>query len=127
MILALSFSAAACSAATSFDSQKSVVVVAETDVRLIEVVVDDAGAVEVVSCLEWEEGAHAHHDGSEHFITNVKVVVGEAAALVGDNAVIGVLGGVLWYGDPEGRSYLHALEYEVHAVGILPLRSAEPA
>ena len=55
------------------------------------------------------------------------MVVGETTALVGDNAVIGVLGGVLWYGDPEGRSYLHALEYKIHAVGILPLRPAAPA
>ena len=51
-----------------------------------KLVFNEAMAVEVVCGLEWKERAHAHHDGAEHFIADVEVVVGEAAALVSDDA-----------------------------------------
>ena len=85
---------------------------------------DEAVAVEVVGRLEGEEGPHAHHDGSKHFIANVKVVVSEATTLVSDDTVIWVFGGIFRHSDAERRSHLHALEDKIHAVGILPLHSA---
>jgi len=53
--------------------------------------------------------------------------VGEAAALVSDNPVVGVLGGIFRHGDAEGGSDLHAFENEVHAVGIVAHYAALPA
>jgi len=72
-------------------------------------VFNEAVAVEVVCCFEGEERAHAHDEGTEHFVANVEVVMGEAAALVGDNAVIGIFGGIFRDGDTERRSDLQAL------------------
>ena len=65
--------------------QKRVVVVAKADRGAIELLFNEAVAVEAVCCLEREERAHAHHDQAQHLITDVKIVVGEAAALKGDN------------------------------------------
>src|SRR5215469_5894598 len=67
------------------------------------------------------------YDRAEHFIADVEVVVGEAAALVSDNPVVGVLGGIFRHGDAEGGSDLHAFENEVHAVGIVAHDAALPA
>src|SRR4051794_11998918 len=52
-----------------------------------------------------------------------EVVVREAAALAGKDAVVRVLGGIFWHADAEGRPLLHALEDEVDTVGV-PLRHA---
>ncbi len=73
--------------------QKRVVVLAKADLGAIELLFNEAVAVEVVCCLERKERAHAHHDRTQHFIADVKIVVGEAAALKSDNSVIGVLAG----------------------------------
>src|ERR1700741_1716104 len=50
----------------------------------------------------------------------------QPAPLVGEDAVVGVLGGIFRYADAEGWADLHALENEVHAVGVLAYHSAEP-
>ena len=57
--------------------------------------------------------------GPEHFVVDAEIVVGEATPLVGEDAIVGVLGGKFRHGDAEGRTDLHALEDEVHAVGVL--------
>src|SRR5215469_11593679 len=99
--------------------EKGVVVLAEADVGTIELMFNEAVAVEVVGGLEREERADAHNDGAEYFIANVEVVVSEAAALVSDDAVIGVFGGIFRHRDAEGRPHLHAFENKIHAVGIV--------
>jgi hypothetical protein len=63
------------------DGQKGVVVLAESDLGFLEPLFDEGVAVEIIGGLEGQEGGHAHHDRSKHFIVNVEVVVGEAAAL----------------------------------------------
>src|ERR1700758_4582387 len=78
--------------------EKRVVVLAEADVGTIELLFNEAVAVEVVCCLERKERAHAHNDRAQHFIADVEIVVGEAAALMSDNPVIGVVGGIFRHG-----------------------------
>src|SRR6202007_1740921 len=63
---------------------------------------------------------------TEHFVVDVEMVGGEAAPLVGEEGVCGVLGGICRCGDAEGWADLHALENEVYAVDVLASHSAEP-
>ena len=50
--------------------------------------------------LRWnpqrQERGDPHDHRAEGFVTDVEIVVGEAAALTRQDAVIGVLGGVFW-------------------------------
>ena len=62
---------------------------------------------------------HAHDDRSKHFIVNVEVVVREAAALMRQDPVVGVLGRILGEADPEGGPLFHALENEIDSIGAL--------
>ena len=50
----------------------------------------------------------------------------EAAALVGDDAVVRVLAGIFRYADAKSRPLLHALEDEIDAVGVLVRHAAQP-
>jgi hypothetical protein len=102
------------------NSQECVVIFAKADLRSVELLLDEAVAVEVIRRLEGKERRHPHDDGAEDFIADVEVVVGETALLAGQNAVSGILGRKLRHGDAEARSLLHALEDEVDAVGVLP-------
>ena len=52
------------------------------------------------------------------------MVVGEAAALAGKDAIIGILGWVFRHGDAKRRPLLHALEDAVDAVAIRPHHAA---
>ena len=74
------------------DGQKGIIVLAEAYSRTLEFLLDEAVAVEIIGGPEGEERGHAHHHGAEHLIADVEVVVREAAALVGENAVMRVLG-----------------------------------
>ena len=106
------------------DRKEGIVVLAEADLRTVEFLLDEAVAIEVVSRLEGEERGHTHHHGAKSFIADVEVVVGEAAALAGEDAVVRVLGGIFRHADAEGRPLLHALEDEIDAVGVLVRHSA---
>src|SRR5260370_33483564 len=55
--------------------QKGVVIFAEADLGMTELVFNEAVAVEVVCCLEGEERTHAHDEGTEHFIVKVEMVM----------------------------------------------------
>src|SRR5207342_2457402 len=57
---------------------------------------------------------------------DVEVVVGEAATLASEDAVMWVLGGIFRQADTEARTLLHALEDEIDAVGVLVRHSAQP-
>jgi hypothetical protein len=50
----------------------------------------------------------------------------KAAALVGEDAVVRVGGGVFRHGDAQGCSLLHALEDEVDAAGVFLRHAAQP-
>ena len=68
---------------------------------------------------------HANDDGSQHLIPDVEVVVCEAAPLVRQDAVVGVLRGILRHGDAEGPPLFHALEDEVDAIEPALVHAAE--
>src|ERR1700760_4493359 len=108
------------------DREKGVVALAEPDLRTLELLLDETVAVEVVGGPEREERGDPHHHRAEGFIAQVEIVVRETAALVGEDPVIWILGGVFRHGDAKGGSLLHALEDEVDAVGALPCHAALP-
>ena len=45
---------------------------------MIELLLDEVVAVEVICRLEGEEGCDTHHHGAENFIADIEVVVCEA-------------------------------------------------
>src|SRR5262249_42541222 len=91
-----------------------------------ELMLDEVVAVEVVCGSEGEERGHTHHDRPEHFVVDVEIGGGEATPVVGEDAMVGVFGGILRHGNAEGGAALHALENEVHAVSVHLDHSAEP-
>src|SRR5215469_5244829 len=120
MMSGLSLSAAAWRAATSSTATKALSFLRK---GMSELMLDEAVAVEVVGGSEREEGGHTHDDRAEHFVVDVEIVVGKTAPLVGEDTVVGVLGGIFRHGDAEGRSDLHAFE----RVGdILPINPIPP-
>src|SRR5258708_32618413 len=79
--------------------------------------------VEPVRGMEGEERCHANDNRPEHLVPDIEVVMGEAAGLMRQDAVVGILRGILRHADPKRPALLHALEDEVHAVS-LPLLHA---
>src|SRR3981189_386838 len=108
------------------DGEEGIFGLAEADLRPLELLLDKAVAVEVVGGLEREERGHPHHHRAQGFVAEVEVVVREAAALAGEDPVIWILGGVFGGADAKARPLLHALEDEVHAVGVVPDYAALP-
>src|SRR6478736_7340608 len=104
--------------------QEGIVILAEADLRTIELPLDEVVAVEVICRLEGEEGCDTHHHGAENFIADIEVVVCEAAALAGEDAVVWILGGILRHADPEARPLFHTLEDEIDAIGVPLCHSA---
>lgn len=88
----------------SVNSQQGVVVFAEADLAAVQLLLHEGVAVEVVGTLKGEGGCHPHDGGPQHFIANVVVVVREAAPLVRQNAMVGILRGTLRQADGEGRA-----------------------
>ena len=82
-------------------------------------------AVEPVGGMKGKEARHAHDDGPQNCIPDIEVVVGEAAPLVGQDAMVGVLRRKFGHADAEGSALLHALEDEVDAIGFLLLHAAQ--
>jgi hypothetical protein len=109
------------------DRQECIVVLAEANLRAVEFLLDEAVAIEVISRLEGEERGHPHHHGAENFIADVEVIVGEAAALVGQDAIVRVRRGIFRHTDAEGCPLLHALEDEVDTVPVGPGHAAQPS
>jgi hypothetical protein len=81
------------------NGEECVVVLAKANACTIELLLDVVVAVEVIRRLERKEGCHPHDHGTQDFIADVEVVVGEAALLAGQDAVIGILGRELRHGD----------------------------
>src|SRR2546430_14891767 len=106
------------------DRKEGIVVLAEADLRAVELLLDEAVAIEVVSRLKGEERSHTHLYRTENLIADVEVIVGEAATLAGEDAVVRVLGGIFRHADAEARTLLHALEDEIDAVDVFVRHSA---
>src|SRR2546430_13963755 len=60
------------------------------------------------------------------FIADVEVIVGEAAALVGEDAIVRVRRRIFRHTDAEGCPLLHALEDEVDTVPVGSDHAAQP-
>ncbi len=68
------------------DSQKRIVVLAEAHLLPVQFLLDKIAAMEIVGGLEGEKRGHPHGHRSQHFIFGVEAVMGEAAALPGQDA-----------------------------------------
>src|SRR5688572_11684296 len=104
--------------------QKGVVVFVKADAGALQFPLHEGVAVEPIGSMERKETGHADDDRPQHLIADVEVIVGKAAALVSEDAVVGILRGKLWHGDAEGPALFHALEDEVDAVGPVFLHAA---
>ena len=98
----------------------------EADLCSVQLLLDEAVSVEVIRGLERQERGDPHHHRAQGFVADVEIVVGEAAAVAGKDAVIGILGWIFRHGDAKCRPLLHALEDAVDAVGIRPHDAALP-
>lgn len=76
-------------------------------------------AVEIVGGLEGKERRDANHDGSQDLIADIEIVVRVAATLMRQDAMVGIFRGQLGDADAERGPLLHALENEIHAVGLV--------
>ena len=125
MMAGLRRSAAACKAATSSTARKALSFLWKADAGALQFPLDEGVAVEPVGGVKGKEAGHADDDRPQDLVPDVEVVVGEAAPLVRQDAVVGVLGGILRYADAEGAALFHALEDEVDAVGPTLLQAAQ--
>src|SRR5438132_13648504 len=106
MISALSRSAAACRFGRVVHRQESVVVFMEADLFPLQFLFDERVAVEPVGGMKGKEARHAHDDGPQNCVPNIEVVMGEAAPLVRQDAMVGVLRRKLGHPDAEGSALL---------------------
>ncbi len=91
----------------------------EADVGSIQFLFDEGVAVEPVGGVKRKEGGHPQHHRSQNLIPDVKIVVRETAALVRQDAVVRVLGGIFRDTDAESPALFHALEDEIDSVTVL--------
>ena len=99
---------------------------AEADPLPLEFLLDEAVTVQVIGDLEGEERGHPQDHRPERLVADIEVVVCEAAALTGEDAVMRVLARILRQADAVGRPLLHALEDEVDAIGVASRHPMEP-
>src|SRR6266536_2712963 len=122
MMVGLRRSAAACSTATSSTAKKALSFLWKLIPALVSSRSMKEWPFEPISGMEGEAGSHAQDDGPQDCIPDVEIVMGEAAALVRQDAVVGVLGGKLRHADAKGTPQFHAPENEVdpQSVPVLP-------
>ena len=75
--------------------EEGIVVFAETDALTLEFAGDEGVTVDPVADWEGEKGAHAQDHGAEHFIANVKVIVGIGGPAPFEDAVMRIIGRVV--------------------------------
>src|ERR1700737_2398193 len=107
------------------DCQEGIIALAEADIFPIQFLLDEVVSIQVVGCLKGKIGSHPHPYRAQHLVTDIEVVVGEAATLLGQNAIVGIGGRVLGDTGAEGVALLHALENEVDAVVVPPFHLAQ--
>jgi hypothetical protein len=62
----------------------------EADAGALEFPFHERVAIEPIGGVKGEEAGHAHDDRSQNLVADVEVVMREAAALVGEDAIVGV-------------------------------------
>jgi hypothetical protein len=105
--------------------QEGVVVFAEGDALPVQFVFEEAVGVQTGGGLKGKEAGHAHDHRSQDRIAEVEVVVSEAAALPGQDAIVRVGGRVLGGRGPEGRALLQAFQNEVDPVLVPVLHATQ--
>jgi hypothetical protein len=91
----------------------------EADLGSIQFLLDEAVAVEPVSGVKEKEGGHTQNDRSQNLISDTEVVMRETAALVCQDAIVRVWGGIFRHADAKCPTLFHALEDEVDPVSLL--------
>jgi hypothetical protein len=95
--------------------EESVVVFPETDLTAHQFALHEGVAVEVIGGVEGKERGHTYDNRSENFVADVEVEMGEAAALVRQDAMVGVLCRELRHADAKRPALFHAPEDEIDA------------
>ena len=75
----------------------------KADLTAIQFLLHEGVAVEPVGGVKRKEAGHAQEDRPQNLVPNVEIVVGEAAALMRQDPMIGVLGGILRHADANVR------------------------
>lgn len=98
------------------NGKKSIVVFTELDSATFQLYFDEVMTVEPIGGVKGQEGSHSDDQGSQSWVADIKVVVGEAAAAFAQDLVIWISGGELGLARAQGGSLLHALEDEVDTI-----------
>ena len=106
------------------DGEEGIVVFLKADVAALQLLFDERMTVEPIGGVEREKGRDTYDDRPQDLVPDVEVVMGKAACLVRQDAVVGILRRVFRYADPESPALFHALEDEVDAERILFLHAA---
>jgi hypothetical protein len=85
--------AAFCNAATSDTARKALSLFGNVTCSRFSSPLDEVVPVQIVCGLKRKEGGDAHRHRTRHFVFNAEVVVGETAALPGQNTVVWVFRG----------------------------------
>ncbi len=104
--------------------QESVVVFPQGNLLSLQFLLHERVAIEPAGGVKRKEARHAHDDGPQNLVPDVEVVMGEAAGLMRQDAVVGILRGILRHADPEPAALFHALEDEVDAESLPVLHAA---
>ena len=107
------------------NGKKSVVVFAKLDSATVQFYLDEVMAVEPIGGVKGQERSHSQHQGSQSWVADIKVVVGEAAAAFAQDLVIRISGGELGLSRAQGGSLLHALEDEVDPIALGSFHAAQ--
>jgi hypothetical protein len=107
------------------NGQEGVIVLAETDFALKQLSLDERMTIEPVGCVKRKKRRHADNDRPEHLIPDIEVVMGKATDLMREDAVVGVLRGILRHADSERVALFHAFEDEVDAESFPLLHAAQ--
>src|SRR3954449_10728255 len=84
---------------------------------------DEGVAVQPVGGVKRKETCHAHNDRAQNLIPDIEIVMRKAAALVRQDAVVGVFRRELRHADTKGPALFHAFEDEVQSIRILLLQT----
>jgi hypothetical protein len=74
--------------------EEGVVIFVEADAGALQFSLDEGVTVEPIGSMERKETGDTDDDRSQNLIANVEVVMRKAAALVREDAIVGVLGGI---------------------------------
>src|ERR1019366_5762509 len=107
------------------DGQEGVVVLTEAYLLAVEFLLDEVVAVQIVGGLKGKERGHAYHHRPQRFVADVEVIVRETAALAGQDAVVGIVGGKAGNRGAESLALLHAFQNEVHTMLPGPFHAAQ--